>query len=60
MVTGGNDGRIKLWSFVDNRWICHLYRSYKQLIPSMVKFSNDNSLLCVSFSHAITFWSMKE
>ena len=59
MITGGNDGRIKLWSFVDNRWICHLYRSYKQLIPSTVKFSNDNSLLCVSFSHTITFWSIE-
>ena len=58
MVTGGNDGSVKLWWFLDNRWICLLTLSYKQLIPSIVKFSNDNSLLSISFQQTVTFWSV--
>ncbi|KYO33720.1 WD repeat-containing protein 75 [Alligator mississippiensis] len=64
LVTAAKDGRFKVWVFVDESdtdkqsvgWICDFVGSYHNYQANNCCFSEDGSLLSVSFEEIVTVW----
>ncbi|XP_069839644.1 WD repeat-containing protein 75 isoform X2 [Dendropsophus ebraccatus] len=64
LVTTGNDGLFKVWTLEDNSdtyrqssgWSCDFLGSYHGLKATACSFSEDGSLLAVSFEDIVTIW----
>ncbi|XP_056390235.1 WD repeat-containing protein 75 isoform X2 [Hyla sarda] len=64
LVTTGNDGLFKVWTLEDNSyisrqtsgWTCDFLGSYHGFKATACSFSEDGSLLAVSFEDIITIW----
>ncbi|KAM4626716.1 WD repeat-containing protein 75 [Discoglossus pictus] len=64
LVTTGKDGRFKVWILTDNSdiykqssgWSCDFVGSYHRNKATNCCFSEDGSLLAVSFEEVITIW----
>ncbi|XP_044160604.1 WD repeat-containing protein 75 [Bufo gargarizans] len=64
LVTTGNDGLFKVWVLEDNSdiygqkigWSCDFLGSYHGFKATACSFSEDGSLLAVSFEDIITIW----
>lgn len=65
VVTTGVDGRFKVWITVplrDNNtktfnWVCRSVGTHKKITANCAAFSQDGSVLAVSFGPTLTFWS---
>ncbi|XP_029651603.1 WD repeat-containing protein 75 [Octopus sinensis] len=65
VVTCSEDGMFKLWglpprdpslSVKETKWSCELEGFYRDYIPKDASFTEDASLLGVTFNHLITIW----
>ncbi|KAL4222402.1 WD repeat-containing protein 75 [Mactra antiquata] len=64
-VTSGNDGKFKIWNLVDDsdiyrsneKWACESVGFYRNLPAGQTDFSEDGSLLAVTFDSTITLWN---
>ncbi|KAM9122960.1 WD repeat-containing protein 75 isoform 1-T1 [Pangshura tecta] len=65
LVTAGNDGRFKVWVLVNDSdsekqsvgWSCDFVGSYHNYPATNCCFSEDGSLLAVSFEETVTVWN---
>ncbi|ORY00710.1 WD40 repeat-like protein [Basidiobolus meristosporus CBS 931.73] len=63
VVTAGSDKKFKVWELqtpVDRRadvsWVCRSVGFYRDSTPYNATFSEDGSILAVSYGHIITLW----
>jgi len=56
-VTLGSEGRFKVWTYAESTWICRSVGTYSEASCTAGDFSEDGSLLAVSFNHELTLWN---
>jgi NET1-associated nuclear protein 1 (U3 small nucleolar RNA-associated protein 17) len=55
-VSTGHDGCFKFWSLNNMGWYCSASGFWRKLPITDMSFSNDGSVLALSFGHIITLW----
>ena len=64
LVSIGRDCKFKIWRLVDDTdiyrqkeaWTCDVAGDFRQWTPTSVSFSEDGSLLAISFGNTVTLW----
>ena len=65
LVTIGTDRKFKIWRLADDTdiyrtkeaWTCDVAGDFRQLVPGSLSFSEDGSLLAISFDDTIALWN---
>lgn len=65
LVTIGTDRKFKIWRLVDDTdiyrqkeaWTCDVAGDFRQMMPGSLSFSEDGSLLAISFEDTVALWN---